>query len=493
MKAQWRSDAGMQPWTGWSCGEALRVVGVAVLCATAPMRLSAQTPDTVSLHFVEADLRAVVQGIGRYLDKPLLSVGVPGNRVTFETPVGFPRASLPALLRGLAEQQGLELTEDSISWKLRPRPSEQVTSLGEMPGRGEGAPQLFVIRLSHAKAADIAASVNQLFGGSGEFAGRQGIGRSGLNAQLRAAAASPPSAAPAASPRSASLAGQVTIVPDEVTNSLLIRADQADFEVIQNAVRQLDIRPLQVLIEVLIVEARKDRGFSLGADISVPQQSVGDGSAGGATKGGGLGDAVIRLMDLGRGDIDAIIRTAQNSGAVEILSRPVLIAANNTEATFMVGSQRAFPSLRRSHPTDGGVIDQEFVYRDVGTRLTILPTISHDGYVALEILQEINQATGEVQLEAPVISTREAHTQVLVRDGQTIVLGGLRDRTRDASQRGIPILSQIPIIGGLFGGVSRNSSETELFLFLTPRVLRTDADVEQATSARMPANVERQP
>jgi type II secretory pathway component GspD/PulD (secretin) len=493
--AQWRRGAGAQGMLAQPRGWILIAVAVAMCCAAAPLRLCAQAPDTVSLHFVEADLRAVVQGIGRYLDKPLLSVGVPGNRVTFETPAGFARASLPALLRTLAEQQGLELTEDSISWKLRPRPGEQVTSLGQMPGRGEGAPQLFVIRLSHAKAPDIAASVNQLFGGSGEFSGRQGIGRSGLNEQLRAAAAAapPPAGAPPTGARGASLAGQVTIVPDEVTNSLLIRADQADFEVIQNAVRQLDIRPLQVLIEVLIVEARKDRGFSLGADVTVPQQSIGDGTAGGATKGGGLGDAVIRLMDLGRGDIDAIIRTAQNSGAVEILSRPVLIAANNTEATFMVGSQRAFPSLRRSHPTDGGVVDQEFVYRDVGTRLTILPTISHDGYVALEILQEINQATNEVQLEAPVISTREAHTQVLVRDGQTIVLGGLRDRTRDSSRRGIPILSQIPILGGLFGGVSRSSSETELFLFVTPRVLRTDADVEQATTARMPARAAEQP
>ena len=100
-------------------------------------------------------------------------------------------------------------------------------------------------------------------------------------------------------------------------------------------------------------------------------------------------------------------------------------------------------------------------------------------------LQEINQATAETQLESPVISTREAHTQVLVKDGQTIVLGGLRDQQHDRNRNGVPFLSRIPILGGLFGSASRIDSETELFLFLTPRILRTDDDVEQATRARI--------
>lgn len=125
-------------------------------------------------------------------------------------------------------------------------------------------------------------------------------------------------------------------------------------------------------------------------------------------------------------------------------------------------------------------------YKDVGTRLTVRPTISADGYVTLDVVQEISNATSEEAFDAPVISTREAATQVTVRDGQTIVLGGLIDHQRDDSNRGVPFLSDLPILGGLFGSQSRRTTETELFLFLTPRVLRTDEEVDRATAAMRP-------
>ncbi len=481
----------------WVCRPSrtlLLVAAVLALAASPPRRLVAQATDTISLQFVGADLRAVVQGFGRHLDKPLISVGVPGTPVTFETPRGVERRALPGLLRVLAEQHGLELTEDSVAWRLRPKPQEQVAALGRAPGSGgNGEMQLFVIRLRHARAPDIAGAVNQLFGGGGEFSGRQGIGRTGLSDQLRPVAPEAPTAPAPAGPggaRAATLAGQVTIVPDEVTNSLLIRATQADFEVLRNAVDQLDIRPLQVLIEVQIVEVRTNHTFGLGNAVTLPPQGLEGGTIEASTTGGGLGDLVIRMMSIGGGELSAVLKVGEQAGDVRILSRPVLIAANNTEATFMVGSQRAFPVSKRTLPNDDATTVQEFAYRDVGTRLTVLPTISHDGYVALEILQEINQATNELQLDSPVISTREAHTQVLVRDGQTIVIGGLRDQQRDRSSRGVPFLSRIPLLGGLFGSASRVESETELFLFLTPRILRTDEDVEAATRERLSPRAE---
>jgi general secretion pathway protein D len=102
------------------------------------------------------------------------------------------------------------------------------------------------------------------------------------------------------------------------------------------------------------------------------------------------------------------------------------------------------------------------------------------------IQQEINAATDETQFDAPVISTREAETQVLVKDGQTIVLGGLRDLQKDRTQSGVPVLSGIPLVGGLFGSAERHTSATELFLFLTPRILRTDADADSVTAPRLP-------
>ena len=103
-------------------------------------------------------------------------------------------------------------------------------------------------------------------------------------------------------------------------------------------------------------------------------------------------------------------------------------------------------------------------------------------YVVLEVTQEVNLATTEVQFNAPVISTRQVQTQLLIKDGHTVALGGLSDREKDSSQGGVPLLSSIPFIGGLFGHVSRTSAQTELFLFLTPHVIRTDDEADSLTA-----------
>jgi len=414
------------------------------------------------------------------------------------------------LLKGLVESQNLEFTEDSSFFRIgtalsRPLPPGVAGGGAGLPagvgGQGSGAAvQLFVIRLKHARASDVAATVNLLFGAGGEFSGRSGLSTSTLSDELRrnvvppGGGAPPPAAgapAPGSATKPATLSGPVTIVPDELTNSLLIRASQVDFEVLRQGVEQLDIRPLQVLIEVMIVEARHDRSFSFGSDLFLPPQSLdkGNGTGDATSAGGGLGDLVIHLMNLGHGEIDATLRAAASKGDVQIVSRPVLLASNNTEARLLVGSQRPFVQVSRSLPTDTPTRDQVVQYRDVGTRLTIRPTINQDGYVSLIVQQEVNAATSEVQFDAPVISTREAVTQVLVKDGQTIVLGGLRDQQRERTQSGIPILSGIPIIGGLFGSADRRRTETELYLFLTPRILKTDADADSVTAPRMPQGV----
>ncbi|HET9386974.1 MAG TPA: secretin N-terminal domain-containing protein, partial [Gemmatimonadales bacterium] len=387
-----------------------RTVGLilALLCASQGVSTAQDTAavrfvnDSVSVRFVEMDIRAVIQAIGQYLPKPVLIGPIQPVRVTLVTPGPVDRATLRSLLRGLLESQNLEFVEDSSFYRIGPRQQPEPRAARQV--RSDSGPvQLFVIRLRHARAADVAATVNQLFGGTGPFSGQDGgLSTGTLSEELRRnvvppAGASPQSGQP--SVRQSTLAGSVTIVPDELTNSLLVRASQDDFDVIKEAVEQLDIRPLQVLIEVLIVEARHDRSFSLGADLFVPPQSVdkGDGTAGGQTHGGGLGDLVITLMNLGRANIDATIRAAASRGDVEIISRPVLLASNNQEARFLVGSQRPFVQVSRSLPTDSPQRDQVIQYRDVGTKLIVRPTINQDGYVSLLIQQEINQATSEVQ------------------------------------------------------------------------------------------------
>jgi general secretion pathway protein D len=451
--------------------------------------------DGLILRFVDADIRVVVQALGRYLPKPLLLGATPPAQVTIETPAPIPQAQVPAILRGLLDAQNLRLVEDSAFYRVAPAAAAAFQAAAPVPsGQAPGPPlRLFVVRLKHAKAADVAATVNLLFGTSGAFAGAKGPAATGtLSEELRRAAQQtlqppvPAEAAPAAPGRAepaAELAGPVTIIPDALTNSLLIRASEADFEVIQQAVRQVDVRPLQVLIQVLIVEVRRDRALSLGVDVKTEGVPLADDATLDALlAGGALGNIVLQVMNLGPYDIEAAVRAAVSRGDARIVSRPVVVASNNREARILVGAQRPFVQVSRSLPTDTPSRDQVVQYRDVGTKLTVIPTINQDGYVSLFIRQEVNSATSETQFDAPVIATREAETQVLVKDGQTVVLGGLRERQREVSKSGIPILSSLPILGGLFGFQSRRTTETELFLFITPMVLADDARADSAAT-----------
>lgn len=451
--------------------------------------------DSVTIRLVDTDLRAAIQAIGRYLPKPVVTSNLPTERVTLETPGPVPLTEVLALLRGVVESRGLELVEEASFYRIDQRPPSPppLAPGATQPGSGDNV-KLFVIRLKHAKAADVAATVNLLFGGSGQFSGR-GLSTGLLSDELRREQVPPVGAPRLPQPvvgeaLASALSGQVTVVPDELTNSLLIRASAEDFSVLKEAIEQLDIRPLQVLIEVLIVEARHDQSFFFGTDVTVPPQSFAGGTAGATLNGGvGLGDLIIRFMGLGKADIDATIRLAASKGEVQIVSRPVLLASNGTEARFLVGSQRPFIQVQRSLPTESANRDQVVQYKDVGTQLTVLPTINQDGYVSLLLQQQINQATEETQFDAPVISTREARTQVLVRDGQTIVIGGLRDQQKTKIQTGIPILSSIPILGGLFGSIRHGQQDTEVYIFITPRIIRTDEEADQVTAPRLPQGV----
>src|SRR5207247_8206475 len=175
------------------------------------------------------------QALGRYLQKPVLVGAIQPVRVSVETPAPVPRSGVRELLKGLVESQNLEFVEDSSFFRIgpsRPLPPGGVGGGAGLPpgaaGQGSGAPvQLFVIRLKHARASDVAATVNLLFGAGGEFSGRTGSAAATLSDELRrnvvppAGAPPPGPSAPAAAPgtKPAALAGPVTIVPDELTNS----------------------------------------------------------------------------------------------------------------------------------------------------------------------------------------------------------------------------------------------------------------------------------
>lgn len=443
------------------------VIGCGLLLAARPLPAQGtgsqvtDAGDSVTIRLVDVDVRSAVQALARYLDRPVAFGTIAASRVTIETP--------------------------------RPQPLPSAA-------RPAGGVELFVVRLRHARAADVAATVSLLYGRGtalGELQAREALPGRTLGQDLQQNTLPPQSSGTGAAQagavlpaggvggRSALPSAEFTLVPDRGTNALLIRATRADFELIRDLVKELDVRPLQVLIEVVIAEVRRDRSFQFGVEATVPQTPVNGSStvrAGGSQAGIGLGDFALRVMNVGGGtDIDATLRASASRGDARILSRPVVIALNNEPAEILVGSQRPFVQVQRSLPTAGPTRDQVVQYKEVGTKLLVRPTISADGYVALTVTQEVNAATSEQQFDAPVISTRSVQTTLLVRDSQTVVLGGLADQQREASQGGLPLLSSIPILGGLFGRASRQSTETEFFLFLTPRIIRSDAEADAVT------------
>ena len=478
---------------------------VALLGAALRAQQPAQSePDSVTIRIVNTEIRAAVQIMQQYLDRPVIFSGAGGAQVTFETPRPVARADVPRLLRGLLESQGYELVADSASGTYRARikeaprpvvvapipPAFNPTPTGPPRPPGGGPPELFVIALKHARAADVASTINSLFAratmsSTNTLAGGRAPGYAD---DVRLASSGPDPSAPIVQggSRPATLTGELTIVPEAKGNSLLVRANRQDYELIESAVRQIDIRPAQALIEVLIVEARRDRSFSLGIVAGAKDQpfprSENTRIGGDFTPGrGGLGDFTLRVMGISGIDFDATITAATGRGDVRVVSRPVVLTSNDEEAEVVVGSQRPFVQVSRALPTSDAVRDQIVQYKDVGTKLSVRPTISVDGTVQLSVTQEVSNATTETQFNAPVISTRSIRTDLLVKDGQTVMLGGLTDKQHDVEAQGIPLLSSIPFIGGLFGRNARSMAETELFIFLTPHVIRTDEDAARLT------------
>jgi general secretion pathway protein D len=452
----------------------------------------------VSINIVDTDVRAAVQSLARYLDRPVVYGQLAPVRVTLTSPRPVAPGDVLPLLRSMLEANGHEIVADGGVYRVQAKQAPQPAVPVPPSAYGGGAPaqtggvQLFVIRLRHARAADVAATVNALYGKGGAL-GEIGERPQTLSDQLRQNRIPPPGASQPQSTGggggSGALTGELIMVPDERTNSLLVRATPGDFQLIQQAVQQVDVRPLQVLIEVVIAEVRRNSSLSLGLSSALDSTRLhGRGAtlSAGNPGLGGLHGFVLRAMGVG-GDVSVnlTLEAAASHGDATIVSRPVVLAANNENAEVLVGDQVPFVQLQRTLPTDNGVRDQIVQYKDVGTHLNVRPTISADGDVMLEVTQEINDVNAGTTLngvDAPVISTRSLQTQLLVRDGQTAVLGGLARRRRDSTRGGVPYLSRIPVLGWIFGGTTRDADDTELFLFLTPRVIRDDTGMDATTS-----------
>jgi type II secretory pathway component GspD/PulD (secretin) len=478
-----------------------RILLPLLLAAAAPLGaqpLVSESAQGVTVNLVEVELRAAVQALSQYLDRPVFFGALGNQRITFTSPRPIPRAEIPGLLRTLLAGQGYVMADTEGAYDIRSSGAQAGPQGAVQPPFPQGSPggaslasangmELFVVRLRHARAADVAATVNALYGRAGalgEIGQRRETLNDGLNANRVAPYGQPAPDVTATQVPMGNLSGNVVIVPDQRTNSLLVRASQADFALIRAAVEQVDVRPLQVLIEATVAYVSRDFNLSYGLQATigdVPVDGTENTTIGGGITGGNIGDLVIRALNLGGIDLNLVLRAGESRSSVIILDRPLILAANNEEAEIVVGEQRPFVQVQRS--TDGGVLDEVVQYKDVGTSLRVLPTISADGYVQLAVTQEVNSATNQEAgggVNAPVISTRAIQTQLLVRDGHTAVLGGLSGRQRDRTSGGVPFLSDIPLIGWLFGRKVRENTDFELFVFITPHVIYSDDDLDEA-------------
>lgn len=463
--------------------------------SAAPAPLAAQeeggtgverTPEgMIRIDFQGTELPLAVAALAEAAGLNVVFGELPRRPVTLRTTEPVDAAQARRYLESVLRAANLKLEDEDGVLRIVPA-DPPAPAPAAPPAAAPGGPvRVYVHPLRHAPAEDLARTLSALFG-IGGF-GYGGDGFRSLSEDLRRDRVPPLGAEePPAAGRvgvDATLEGAVQIVPDLRTNSLLIRAAPEDYQVLRAAIEQLDSRPLQVLIEVLIAEVRRNREFALGVDIAVPDQREPRSGAivGGDLLGASTGDVVLRIMELGGVNADVALSALAASGEATVLSRPVILAQNNEQARILVGTQRPFIQISRSLPTDAAVRDQVVQYREVGTQLTIRPTVNPDGYVTLSLLQEVSSATQETQFGAPIISTREAETRLLVRDGHAVVIGGLVDHQRSSSNSGVPLLRDIPLLGALFRSSRQRSDRTELFLLLIPHVLRTDEEVDRAT------------
>jgi general secretion pathway protein D len=378
----------------------------------------------------------------------------------------------------------------------------------DVRSEGEAGLRTYVYRLKHASPAELATTLSQLLGitvaapteSPAEALQERSLSRSldqfrrreleALEARREQplvtvspeelAPPQPGDTIPRGEPQPGTIVGQTTIVPNAATNSLVIRTAPPNYPLLEETIQALDVRPAQVLLEVLIAEIQLDKATEFGINWSILGRDVSARLGFPEVSDSALADfpgLVLRAVTLGTVDVRALLSALSSKSRVRVLSSPHVLALNNEEARILVGSEVPFSQSTRTGLTE--VVDRIVQFRDVGTQLTIIPRISQDGYVSIRLLQEVSALTNqtlEAALNAPIITVREAETSAIVRDGQTIVIGGLIAETQDRFESGVPVLKDIPLLGLVFKSTSNRNSRSELAIFVTPKVVYSDED-----------------
>ena len=339
-------------------------------------------------------------------------------------------------------------------------------------------------------------SREQRFGRSGD---RYGSGMSDRGPAPPQFPPSPSSTGPV-SGTSPEFSSEVTISADPSTNSLLISAAPQDFAILKTVIEQLDIRRKQVYVEAIILEVSMERARELGVELQHGFSLGGEGVGLGRTQLRDLNAALknpaslsglllaaasnktIELPDGTRIPAQvALLRAAQNSSDINVLSAPTLLTADNQEAEILVGQNVPFIASRATDTTQLRNLFANVQREDVGITLRLTPQISEGESVRLDVYEEVSAivptTVGDPNLVGPTTSVRSASTTVVAKSGQTVVIGGLISDNSFRQRSGVPYLQDIPVVGNLFRTDGTNSDKINLLIFLTPHIVRDDTEI----------------
>jgi general secretion pathway protein D len=367
-----------------------------------------------------------------------------------------------------------------------------IEKIDKVTPRGKG--KINVYYCEHANAEDLAKVLSEIPSQQAST-GAAAIGGAGGAGATTATQRGP----------AAVVMGKVQINADKATNSLIIMADKEDYEVVEAVIKKLDIPRSMVYIESLIMEVNATKGLDLGVQwqlfdrTNVDNNSVLYGGKFSSTAGVlnpltaiGTGLAVGVLTEpftfggITLSNISAIVNAIKTDDNFRILSTPQILTTDNEEARITVGENRPFQT-RSTTDVSGGTYES-FEYRDVGKILKITPHVSEGRNVRLKLSLEVTSldrlATVATTATRPVTQKRTVDTTVLVQDNHTVVIGGLIDDNRSSNESKVPGLGDIPILGWLFKTQSDANQKTNLYVFLTPRVIKNPNEADRLLSEK---------
>ncbi|MDH3414421.1 MAG: type II secretion system secretin GspD, partial [Gammaproteobacteria bacterium] len=381
--------------------------------------------------------------------------------------------------------------------------------------RGGSGRRLFIYHVQNGKAADLAAVLQQVFE---ERAAEEAIPPPELAPGLEPVelrTQSPPTITqvveaavggltparqkepePRSSGRRTTGAGEgvpltegreIRVIADEVNNALLIMATSAEYGQVRDALKQLDIVPLQVLIEATIAEVSLTDGLSQGLEwyfknefnsrFGAAQLDLGDDGLAALVPG-------FSYAITSGADVRAVLNLLASESKLKVISSPSLMVLNNQTATIEVGDQVPIATQQQQSTAaaEANIINS-IEYRDTGVLLTVTPRVNAGGLVTMEISQEVSDVTPNAEApELPTIQQRKINSTVAIQSGETVVLGGLIKENDSFTSSGIPGLHKIPILGFLFGQTTDDRSRTELVVLITPRAVQGADEARQITN-----------